>query len=117
IALLVRRLADAVDELPVDSQFDDAVDRHDVVCIPLAASLRAVLQRTAANAAWIVGYDLNASSTKQVAMHIRGRERLAISPFTAGYGIKLQHLHFDSSRQTILLAGLRVTPDENPGIP
>lgn len=26
-------------------------------------------------------------------------------------------MHFDTVRQTILLAGLRVTPDENPGIP
>src|SRR5688500_8579762 len=50
-------------------------------------------------------------------MNISWREGLAIAPFATGDGIQFQHLHFDTIRQTILLAGLRVAPDENPGIP
>ena len=50
-------------------------------------------------------------------MNKSGRERLAIATFATGYGIEFQHLHFYAIRQTILLARLRVTPDENPGIP
>jgi hypothetical protein len=43
IALLDGRVADAVDELAVDRQLDRAVDADDVVDVPLALALAAVL--------------------------------------------------------------------------
>src|SRR5436309_7325677 len=69
VAFPACRAADAVDELAVDGELDDSVDGHDVVGVPFAPPLAAVLDRHAPLAAGVVGHDLHAADTEELAVH------------------------------------------------
>ena len=47
--------ADAIDELAIYGKFDDSIDADDIVDIPLAAWLAAVLDGATAVPAWVIG--------------------------------------------------------------
>ena len=114
IAFLLRRLADAVDELAVHRELDRAVDRHDVIGVPLPPPFRAVLDRHAARAARIVRDELVAADREELAVHVGNRRRRLPLFGLQLHPVEIQDLNLDASRPGFARRSTRRGPSFRP---
>src|SRR5207248_131133 len=69
VALLLRGVADAVDELAVHREFEDAIHGDYIIRVPLPPAQAAVFDGHAPRAAGVVGHDLQAAHTEELTVH------------------------------------------------
>ena len=96
----------------VHRQLDDAVDRNDVIGVPLALALAAVLDRHASITARVVRRGLDAADAEQLPVNVGDRRRDAVHFVEIG-PFELQHLDLDAVGQPCPGIGLRVAPRED----
>ena len=108
-------IADAVHELPVDGEFDGAIDGHDDVLVPFAFALAAHFKGHAAATSRVFGGGFHAACAEEFAADVTEVIRGTIALFVDVGPFEFEHLDLHPFWEAVS-ARLGIAPEEDAGI-
>src|SRR5690606_27247726 len=104
-----------VDEFAIHGKFDNAVDADDIISVPFASSLAAILNRLASFTSRVIRNCLNSSNAKQFSVNICNGRLHSIACVEL-HPIEFEHLYLNAIREPRFFIGIRSTPHKDAGV-